>query len=162
MKAIFLFQWWQESKLKLYFETRHKTVKMFTWKFYTWKSTIPFQNTGTHMKCLSVPHKRLTNHLSNRPGGQESRSWRADQIPLRPNPGLWIGVPQHPPHGGTAGAHEGASPTEPKPQDPHDTGQQQDVPVKFQYWQDQQKPEASPQWTFASKEVWTKEPIKSF
>lgn len=56
-------------------------------------------------------------------------SWQADQ-PCNysgPEPGLWVGPPQYPPHLGSAGAHEGTSFADPKLQNLHDIGQQQDV-----------------------------------
>ena len=53
----------------------------------------------------------------------------ADQLSYHsgPDPGFWIGTPQHLTHLWVAGAHERTGPTDPKLQNLHDTGQQQNI-----------------------------------
>ena len=62
-------------------------------------------------------------------GDMGTGSWRADQLKHHqgPDPGLGGGPPQHLPHLSTLGAGEGSWPADPKLQDLHDTGQQQEI-----------------------------------
>jgi len=86
---------------------------------------------------------------------------QVSQIPLRPNPELLIDRP----HRWTDGVHWVASPTDAKLQDLHDTGPPEDI------WEESQwgssiyrvalargphQTNKSVQWTFASKEAWTR------
>jgi hypothetical protein len=98
------------------------------------------------------------------PGGVSAGELAGDQLSYHPGPDpeLWVRT-----HLWTAGVCEEGGPADPKLQDLHDTKQQQDnlegALVKIQYWRCTRslRPQIRPmpdslQWTFASKDVWTK------
>lgn len=63
------------------------------------------------------------------PSGVVMKNWKAGQLSyhLSQDPGLWVGSPQHLPHLWATEMYEGAGPEDPRLQDLHDTGKQQNT-----------------------------------